>query len=73
LLGALRVKQRNWHDAEQLFREAIGIRRNAETASTDLDTPQLLLALADVLRHEGGSVDEVRALEDQARDMRRSA
>ena len=61
--GELRVRQHNWHEAEQLFREAIGIQGNA----------QLLLALADVLKHEGGSVDEVRALEDQARGMRRSA
>jgi len=75
LLGELRVQQRNWRAAETLFREAIGIYERGEAASpgsVDPAVAPLLRALADVLKHEGGSKDEVRALETQARNMQRA-
>jgi tetratricopeptide (TPR) repeat protein len=73
LLAELRAQQRNWEAAEALYREAIGIyeRRGPENANPRV--APLLRALADVLKHEGGSKEEVRALESRARDMLRSA
>jgi len=73
LLGELRAQQRNWHAAEALDREAIGIYRRSESANANAAIAPLLRTLADVLKHEGGSKSEVRALESQARDILRTA
>jgi tetratricopeptide (TPR) repeat protein len=59
LLGELRAEQRDWPAAETLYREAAAIYAGA-------DAP-VLLALANVLKQAGGSRQEIRHLEQQAR------
>lgn len=59
LLAQLRAQQRNWQAAQALYREALTFSEDAPT----------LRALADVLKHTGGSKDEVRALEGRARSL----
>jgi tetratricopeptide (TPR) repeat protein len=77
LLAELRAQQRNWHTAEALDREALALYQTTAQYEKDGNTnpavAPLLLALADVLKHEGGSKQEVRALESQARTILRSA
>jgi tetratricopeptide (TPR) repeat protein len=71
LLGELRAQQHNWPEAEALDREAISLYEKA--GNTNPAVAPLLLALADVLKHEGGSKQEVRILENQAHTILRSA
>jgi tetratricopeptide (TPR) repeat protein len=73
LLGELRLQQRNWQAAESLYREAIGIYERGGPASGNPVVVPLLRALADVLKKDGGSKAEARALESRARDIARSA
>jgi tetratricopeptide (TPR) repeat protein len=73
LLGELRAQQHNWQASEGLYREAIGIYEKDATGSANPAVVPLLLALADVLKHEGGSKTEVRALESRAHDILKSA
>jgi tetratricopeptide (TPR) repeat protein len=72
LLAELRAQQRRWSEAESLYREALGIYERHGAANTNPAVAPLLRALADVLRHNGGSNDEVRALETRAREILRS-
>jgi tetratricopeptide (TPR) repeat protein len=73
LLGELRAQQRNWHAAETLFREAIGIYESRASAAVDPAVAPVLRALADAIKRQGGSKEEVRELEARARDLLRSA
>jgi hypothetical protein len=73
LLGELRAQQRNWHGAETLYREAIGIYESNAAADVDPAVAPLLYALADAIKHQGGSKKEVHDLEARARDILRSA
>ncbi len=72
LLAELRAEQRRWPQAEALYREALSICERPGIANTNPDVAPLLRGLADVLKHDGGSSDEVRALESRARDILRS-
>jgi tetratricopeptide (TPR) repeat protein len=72
LLGELRVQQRNWRDAEKLFRESLGIYGKAGTENVNSAVVPVLRDLADVLKHQGAPKDEVRALESQVRDILRA-
>ncbi len=72
LLGELRMQQRNWQDAEKLFRESIGIYEKTGTENMNAAVVPVLRDLADVLKHQGAPKDEVRALESQARDILRT-
>ncbi len=69
LLGELRAQQRDWHSAETLFREAIGIYESNPPANADPAIATLLRELADAIKHQGGSKKEVRELEARARDI----
>jgi tetratricopeptide (TPR) repeat protein len=69
LLAELRVQQRNWHGAEALYREAIGIYERSRPGNETPAAAPLLRALASVLRHEGGSKAEIRELESRAHDI----
>ena len=70
LLGELRLQQRNWHAAETLFREAIGIyEKNSSPADADPAIAALLRGLAEAIKHQGGSKKEVRELEARAREI----
>jgi len=71
LLGKLRAQQQNWQAAESLYREALGIYTRDGSGSNSPVAP-LLRALAEVLKKDGGSKAEVRALELRARDIDRS-
>jgi tetratricopeptide (TPR) repeat protein len=73
LLGQLREQQHNWQAAESLYREAIGIYERQTTRPASPLAAQLMLALADLLKKNGGSKAEVRALEARAHDMARTA
>jgi len=73
LLAELRAQQRNWQAAEALYREALGIYEKDGTGNVKPAAAPLLLGLADVLRHEGGPKEEVRALESRARNILRTA
>jgi tetratricopeptide (TPR) repeat protein len=73
LLGELREQQRNWQAAESLYREAIGIYDRQASGPTNPLAAQLLRALAEVLKKDGGSIAEVRSLEARARDIARQA
>jgi tetratricopeptide (TPR) repeat protein len=73
LLGELRAQQRNWHAAETLFREAIAIYGRNSPSGVNPALAPLLRGLADALKHEGGSKQEVRELEARERDIMRSA
>jgi tetratricopeptide (TPR) repeat protein len=64
LLGDLRAQERNWQAAEALYREAIEL--HEKSAGADPTMASLLHALADTLRHEGKSKDEIRSLEARA-------
>jgi tetratricopeptide (TPR) repeat protein len=72
LLAELRAAQHRWHEAETLYREAVGLyeRRGTDNDNPDPAVAPVLRALADVLKHDGGSKDEVRALENRARGLR---
>ncbi len=72
LLAELRSEQHNWEAADVLYREAIALYQKAASAETNPVVAPLLHALANVLKHEGGSKEEIRALETRARDMQRS-
>jgi tetratricopeptide (TPR) repeat protein len=72
LLGELRAQQHNWAEAESLYREALGI-YTKDKGKVNPATAAVLRELADILKHEGGSKDEVRALEGQARDILRAS
>ena len=61
LLGQLRAQQRDWPAAEALYREAAAIYGGANAP--------VLLALANVLKQSGGSKQEIRRLEQQAREI----
>ncbi len=65
LLGQLRAEQRDWPAAEALYREAAAIYGGASAP--------MLLALANVLRQAGGSKQEIRRLEQQAREISQAA
>jgi len=69
LLGELRSQQRDWHTAETLFREAIGIYESSSASDADPAIANLLRGLAEALKHQGGSKKEVRELEARARDI----
>jgi tetratricopeptide (TPR) repeat protein len=64
LLAELRVEQRDWGAAEALYREA--------AAASGGATAPVLRALAAVLKQEGGSKQEIRSLEQQAREISRT-
>ncbi len=72
LLAELRALERRWHESELLYREALGIYERHGAANTNAAVAPLLRALADVLKHNGGSNDEVHALETRARDILRN-
>jgi tetratricopeptide (TPR) repeat protein len=69
LLGELRSQQRDWHTAEALFREAIGIYESSLPPDPDPAIATLLRGLAEAIKHQGGSKKEVRELEARARDI----
>jgi tetratricopeptide (TPR) repeat protein len=69
LLGELRAQQRNWHNAETLFREAIGIYESSSPADAGPAIAPLLRGLAEAIKHQGGSKKEVRELEARAREV----
>jgi tetratricopeptide (TPR) repeat protein len=69
LLGELRAQQRDWHAAETLFREAIGIYESSSPANADPAIATLLRGLAEAIKHQGGSKKEVRELEARAREI----
>lgn len=69
LLGELRSQEKEWHEAETLFREAIGIYERSAPADADPAIAALLRGLADAIKHQGGSKKEVRELEVRARDI----
>jgi tetratricopeptide (TPR) repeat protein len=69
LLGELRAQQRDWHTAETLFREAIGIYESSSPANGDPGIASLLRGLAEAIKHQGGSKKEVRELEARAREI----
>jgi len=73
LLAELRALERRWREAEALYREALSIYERHGAANSIPVVAPLLRALADVLKHNGGSNDEVRALETRARDILRNA
>ena len=72
LLGDLRSQQHSWQAAEGLYREAISLHEKS-AANSDPAMGCLLRALADTLKHEGKSKDEIRSLEAQARGAARAA
>jgi tetratricopeptide (TPR) repeat protein len=61
LLGQLRAEQRDWRAAERLYRESAAIYGGGNAP--------VLLALANVLKQAGGSKQEIRHLEQQAREI----
>jgi tetratricopeptide (TPR) repeat protein len=65
LLGDLRAQQHNWQAAEALYREAIAL--DEKNGACNPALAPLLHALADTLKHEGRSKNEIRSLEAQAR------
>jgi tetratricopeptide (TPR) repeat protein len=65
LLAELRVEQRDWRGAEALYREADAIYAGANAP--------VLRALAAVLKRKGGSKQEIRRLERQAREISQAA
>jgi uncharacterized tellurite resistance protein B-like protein len=69
LLGELRSQQRDWHTAEILFREAMGIYESSSPANAVPAIAPLLRGLAEAIKHQGGSKKEVRELEARARDI----
>jgi len=73
LLGDLRAQQRNWQAAEGLYREALALREKCRSTAIDPTIGPLLRALADTLKHEGKSKDEIRSLEAQARGTRHAS
>jgi tetratricopeptide (TPR) repeat protein len=69
LLGELRSQQRDWHSAETLFREAIGIYESSSSADIGAAMAPLLRGLAEAIKHQGGSKKEIRELEARAHDI----
>jgi tetratricopeptide (TPR) repeat protein len=67
LLARLRAEQHNWRAAADLYREAIAIYQDQTNTTPNPAMVPALHALADLLKHNGGSKDEVRALEARAR------
>lgn len=72
-LAQLREQQHDSRAAEALYREAIGIYESDAASSPSPFLAPALRALATLLKHNGGSKIEVRALETRARDVLESA
>jgi tetratricopeptide (TPR) repeat protein len=68
-LAALRALERNWHDAQTLYSEAIAIYESTLGPSHPGIAP-VLLEYADVLKHCGASRAEVKNIEARARAMK---
>jgi hypothetical protein len=67
-LAALRAAQRSWRDAAALAKEAIGIYQNRLGPNSPGIVP-LLKEYADILKHEGGSKTEAKAVEMRAKTI----
>ncbi len=72
LLANLRAQQHNWRSAEALYREAISLYAKQHEQPNPAAVP-VMRALADVLKNRGGSKEEVRALENKAKDILRAS
>jgi len=68
-LAELRVLERRWTEARNLYRETIGIYEATSGASHPAIAP-ILLEYAQVLRHCGAQTEQVRSVEARAKALR---
>ncbi len=73
LLGRLREQQQNWRAAEALYREALDIYAKQGSGDSSPVVVPILRALANTLRHERASKQEIRELEARARNILRAS
>ena len=67
-MAQLRTKQQRWHEATELYREAIRIYDRVIGAENPAVVP-LLREYAETLKREGGQKAEIRTTEDRAKTI----